>query len=83
MRVSGSVEYGSGFLDGDGPDHLSAHAVENLSAEKAIGERLTLGVTALNIGDHRFLLDNSNTFGGTHFGDPRQVYATLRWRFRY
>jgi outer membrane receptor for ferrienterochelin and colicin len=83
VRVSGSVEYGSGFLDGDGPGHLSAHAVVNLSAEKAIGERLALGVTALNIGDHRFLLDNSNTFGGTHFGDPRQVYATLRWRFHY
>lgn len=83
MQISGSVEYGSGFLDGDGPSHLPAHAVVNLTATKSFGERLTVGVTALNVGDHRFLLDNSNTFGGTHFGDPRQIYASLRWRFHY
>ena len=83
VNVSGSMEYGSGFLDRDGPEHLAPHAVVNLTLSKSIGERLTLGVTALNIGDHRFLLDDSNTFGGTHFGDPRQVYVSLRWRFHY
>jgi hypothetical protein len=28
-------------------------------------------------------MDNSQTFGGTHYADPRQVYVQLRYRFRY
>jgi hypothetical protein len=82
-RLSGNVEYGSGFLNGDGPGHLPAHATVNFTLAKSFGERLSLSVTALNIGDKRFLLDSSNTFGGTHFNDPRMIYATIRWRFHY
>lgn len=82
-RISGSVAFGSGFVDGDGPNHLPAHAVVNFSASKSFGERVSVSVTAVNIGGTRFLLDNSNTFGGTHFDEPRQLYATLRWRFHY
>jgi signal transduction histidine kinase len=28
------------------------------------------------------LLDNSQTFGGTHYAEPRQIYVQLRYRFR-
>jgi hypothetical protein len=28
------------------------------------------------------LLDNSLTFGGFHFNDPREIYVEFRWRFR-
>jgi hypothetical protein len=82
-RISASVNYGSGFLNGDGPGHLPAHATVNFSAEKSFGERFSAGVTALNIGGTRFMLDNSNTFGGTHFNDPRLIYGTIRWKFHY
>jgi outer membrane receptor protein involved in Fe transport len=37
----------------------------------------------LNAANRRYLLDNSQTFGGTHYADPRQVYVQLRYRFRY
>jgi len=40
-------------------------------------------VTALNLTNRRFLLDNSVTFGGTHYADPRQIYMQLRYRFHY
>jgi outer membrane receptor protein involved in Fe transport len=82
-RVSASVNYGSGFLNGDGPDHLPAHAEVKISAVKSFGERFSVGVTATNLDGTRFLLDNSNTFGGTHFNDPGQIYGSFRWRFHY
>jgi hypothetical protein len=37
----------------------------------------------VNIADTRYLLDTSNTFGGTHFNNPRQVYVEVRHRFRF
>ncbi len=83
VQLSGSVEYGSGFLNGDGPDHLPAHATVDFTLTKSFGERFSLGVTAVNIGDKRYLLDNNNIFGGTHYNDPRSIYASLRWRFHY
>jgi hypothetical protein len=29
------------------------------------------------------MLDTSNTFGGSHFNEPRQLIAQVRWRFHY
>jgi outer membrane receptor for ferrienterochelin and colicin len=83
--VSGNLYYGSGFVDGasDVPKHLEPHTTFDFSLGKAIGERLTIGVTALNIANRRFLLDNSETFGGTHYADPRQIYVQLRYRFHF
>jgi outer membrane receptor for ferrienterochelin and colicin len=81
--ASASVEFGSGFLEGDGPEHKPAHTVFNLQGGKAFGHQWTLVASALNVADHRFLLDESNTFGGTHYNMPRQVSVGLRYRFRY
>jgi len=81
--VSGSVAYGSGFLEGDGPDHKPAHATVGAQASKTLGKQWTLMLTALNLANTHFLLDESNTFGGTHFNSPRQVAVGLRYRFRY
>jgi outer membrane receptor protein involved in Fe transport len=50
---------------------------------KSFGERWSVQVSGLNLANRRYLLDNSNTFGGTHFNDPRQVVAQLRYRFKY
>jgi outer membrane receptor for ferrienterochelin and colicin len=81
--ASGTVSYGSGFLDGDGPGHLPSHATVNLSFGKTFGEFLTLRITGLNIANGRYLIDNSNTFGGTHWANPRRIMAEVKYRFRY
>ncbi|MFN7995460.1 MAG: TonB-dependent receptor [Bryobacteraceae bacterium] len=83
--AGGSVYYGSGFTDGssDTPAHLQPHTTVDFSLGKSITERLTLSVTALNAANRRFLLDNSETFGGTHYADPRQIYVQVKYRFHY
>jgi outer membrane receptor for ferrienterochelin and colicin len=78
-----NVYYGSGFVDNGGPAHLPGHATVNLSGGKAFSERLSLAVTALNVANSHLLIDNSLTFGGTHFNNPREVFAELRYRFHY
>ena len=84
--TGGNLYYGSGFTDGtsDVPDaHLEPHTTFDLSLGKNFRERLTVSVTALNLTNRRFLLDNSSTFGGTHYADPRQIYMQVRYRFHY
>ncbi len=83
--AGGNLYYGSGFTDGssDVPAHLQEHTTFDFSVGKSFGEGFTLSVTALNLTNRRFLLDNSTTFGGTHYADPRQIYAGVRYRFRY
>jgi outer membrane receptor protein involved in Fe transport len=83
MATTGNLNFGSGFLNGNGPGHLPSHTTFDLSISKNIGERLSLSFTAINISDNRYLLDTSNTFGGTHVVEPRQFIGQLRWRFHY
>jgi outer membrane receptor protein involved in Fe transport len=82
-QISGVAAYGSGFLDGDGPAHLPAHTTLDLALGKSFGERLSLQLAATNVTNRRYLLDNSNSFGGTHFVNPRLITAQLKYRFRY
>lgn len=78
-----NVNYGSGFLDEDGPAHLPSHASFDLALAKSFGEKLSLRLTALNLSNNHYMLDNSNTFGGTHFANPREISGQLTYRFRY
>ena len=78
-----AAAYGSGFLDADGPAHLPPHTSFDLTLAKAFGEKFLLRLTALNLTNNHYLLDNSNTFGGTHYVNPRQISAQLTYRFRY
>ena len=78
-----TVEYGSGFLNGDGPAHLPPHTTVGISLGKSFGETWSLAVNALNIANQRFLLDNSNTFGGTHYVNPREIYVEMRYHFHF
>jgi outer membrane receptor protein involved in Fe transport len=78
-----TVAYGSGFLNGDGPEHLPAHTTFGVSLGKSFGETWSLALNALNVGNQRYLLDNSNTFGGTHYVNPREVYVEMRYRFHF
>jgi outer membrane receptor protein involved in Fe transport len=81
--VSGNVRYGSGFLDGNGPNHLPSHTTFDFSFGKGFGENWMLALQSVNLTNRRFLLDSANTFGGTHFGEPRQIYLEVRYRFHY
>ena len=55
----------------------------DLSLGKALGETASVSLTVLNVTNSHVLIDNSLTFGGTHFNSPRQVYGELRYRFHY
>jgi hypothetical protein len=88
--ASTNVYYGSGFSNGypEPPspyhgDYLPQHTTFDLSVGKSFGESTTFSVTALNVANRRVLLDNSLTFGGFHYNDPRQIYAQLKFRFHY
>jgi outer membrane receptor for ferrienterochelin and colicin len=82
--ASGDVAYGSGFAHGDGtPSHLPGHAELNLSAGKNFGPELSASLTILNVTDRHLLIDNSLTFGGFHYNDPRQIYAQIHYKFGY
>jgi outer membrane receptor protein involved in Fe transport len=80
------LTYGDGFLNGDGftlPTHLPPHTTFDLALAKSFGEKLTLRLTGLNLSNNHYLLDDSNTFGGTHYVNPREVSVQLTYRFRY
>jgi outer membrane receptor protein involved in Fe transport len=78
-----NVNYGSGFLDGDGPGHLPTHTTVDLSFGRSFGENWNLRFSALNVGNSHYMLDNSNTFGGSHFANPRELAFQLKYRFRF
>jgi hypothetical protein len=91
--VSTNVYYGSGFTNGITPavypgtqysgNYLPAHTTFDLSLGKTFSEKYTVSVNALNVANNRVELDNSLTFGGFHWNDPREVYVEFRWRFHY
>jgi hypothetical protein len=89
ITASTNVYYGSGFVNGSDDDprypnpYLDPHTTFDLSIGKSFGENVTASVTALNAANRRLLLDNSLTFGGFHYNDPRQLYAELRYRFHF
>jgi outer membrane receptor protein involved in Fe transport len=62
-----NLYYGSGFPDNGGPARLPEHTTFDLSLGKSFGESWSIAVQAVNVANRRFLLDNSLTFGGTHF----------------
>lgn len=87
MFATANVYYGSGFTNGQfNPPtvpnlYLPGHTTVDVGLGKSFGERFTTSVDALNIANRRLLIDNSVTFGGFHWDDPREVYVELRYRF--
>jgi hypothetical protein len=88
--ASFNVYYGSGFSNGftDPPspysgNYLPGHTTADVSAGKTFGEKLTASVSLINIANTRVLLDNSLTFGGFHYNDPREIYGEVRYRFHF
>ena len=76
-------QFGSGFLNGNGPAHLPPHSTFDLSMGKTFGKRLTISAAAVNIANSRYLVDTSNTFGGTHYINARQIYGEVRYKFHF
>ena len=92
--ASGNVYYGSGFSNGNGPatlglapccsslDYLPAHDRRSLIGQE-FTEDFSVSLTGLNVGNRRVMLDDSLTFGGFHFSNPREIFVELRYRFHY
>jgi outer membrane cobalamin receptor len=86
--ASTNVYYGSGFSNAfpGAPypgDHLPGHTTFDLTVGKNFGENLSASVSALNITNRRIELDNSVTFGGFHWNNPREIFGELRYRFHF
>ncbi len=82
------VYYGSGFHNAfpGQPypgNYLPGHTTFDISLGKSFREKYSVSVTALNLANRRVQLDNSLTFGGFHWNDPRQIYFEFRYRFHY
>ena len=86
-----NVYYGSGFHNGlaganQGPyngNYLPVHTTFDSSLGRTLGERWKLSLTAVNVTNHRVLMDNSITVGGFHFNDPRMLAAEMRYKFHF
>jgi outer membrane receptor protein involved in Fe transport len=81
--ISGNLAYGSGFLNGDGPSHLPGYSVLDIAVGKSLGENWAVKLSATNLANKHYFVDLSNTFGGSHFGEPRMVSVQLRYKFHY
>jgi outer membrane receptor protein involved in Fe transport len=88
VYASTNVYYGSGFTNAfpGQPypgNYLPQHTTFDLTLGKDFGERLSASVNAMNVANRRVELDNSVTFGGFHWNNPREVYVEFRYRFHY
>jgi outer membrane receptor protein involved in Fe transport len=85
--ASTDIYYASGFTNGNSPpdpnDHLQPHTTFDLTLGKEFGEKFSVSVSGINVANRRVLLDNSFTFGGTHFLNPREIFVQIRYRFHY
>jgi outer membrane receptor protein involved in Fe transport len=87
-HASTNVYYGSGFTNAFPGQpypgaYLPSHTTFDLSLSKDFGERFSASLNALNVANRRVELDNSVTFGGFHWNNPREIYVELRYRFHY
>jgi len=82
--ASTDVYYASGFANGNAPpDHLPGHTTFDFSAGKEFGDKWSVAINSINVANRRVLLDNSFTFGGTHYLNPRELFVQVRYRFHY
>jgi outer membrane receptor protein involved in Fe transport len=85
--ISTDISYASGFTNGGAgpaePDHLPGHTTFDLTLGKSFGEKFSVSVNGVNVANRRVLLDNSFTFGGTHFLNPREIFVQVRYHFHF
>jgi hypothetical protein len=82
--AAANLYYGSGFANGAAPpSHLPSHASLDMSLGRNFSRDCSASVTVLNVSNRHLLSDNSLTFDGFHYNNPREIYAELRYRFHY
>jgi hypothetical protein len=81
--LSAMLLYGSGFLLGDGPVHLSPHTTGDIAAGQNVTKNVSLRVTVTNITNAAFLTGFANSFAGTHCQNPREIGVQVRYKFKY
>ena len=81
--MSTNINYGSGFLDLNGPQHLPQHTTADFSLGKSWREDWKFAITVLNVANSRYLLGRDSAFAGTHYNDPREVMGQVSYRFHY
>lgn len=86
--ASTNIYYGSGFTNAFPGQpypgaYLPQHTTFDLSVGKDFGENFSASFNAMNVANRRVELDNSVTFGGFHWNNPREIYVELRYRFHY
>jgi hypothetical protein len=86
--ASTNVYYGSGFSNAFPGQpypgaYLPQHTTFDLSLGKDFGDHFSSSLNAINVANRRVQLDNSVTFGGFHWNNPREIYLELRYRFHY
>ena len=86
--ASTNIYYGSGFSNAFPGQpypgaYLPGHTTFDLSLGKDFGEHFSASLNAINVANRRVELDNSVTFGGFHWNNPREIYVELRYRFHY
>jgi hypothetical protein len=84
--ASTDVYYASGFSNSNPSipgDHLQPHTTFDLSLGKQFSDKFSVNLQSINVANRRVLLDNSFTFGGTHYLNPRELFVQLRYRFHY
>ena len=63
--------------------YLPGHTTFDLSVGKDFGERYSASLNGVNVANRRVELDNSTTFGGFHWNNPREIFVEMRFRFHY
>jgi hypothetical protein len=87
-HASTNIYYGSGFSNAFPGQpypgmYLPQHTTFDLSLGKDFGEKYSISLNSLNLANRRVELDNSVTFGGFHWNNPREIYMEFRYRFHY
>jgi outer membrane receptor protein involved in Fe transport len=62
---------------------MPAHTTLDLAAGKDLGQNVSLRVSALNVTNALFLTGFENSFAGTHYANPREVTAQVKFKFHY
>jgi outer membrane receptor protein involved in Fe transport len=85
--IFGELHYGSGFPNQEAaapdPAHLPGHVRLDLGGGKQLGKKWQVTINVLNVTNGSYLLDNSPLLGGVHWVEPRQIWAEVRYKFRY
>ena len=75
------IQYGSGFIEDEGPGHLPSHSTGDVSAGVTLTKHLEAALDVQNVTNNVYLINLSSEFNGTHWARPRYAAARLRVSF--